>query len=71
MSDQNRNAQPPSFDKQPKNAGGIDDIDENEDRVEVEDPIEAEGRGEKDDARQAGGSRERRGGVESDSSDGR
>ena len=52
MSDQTKNAQPSPSEKMPKNAGGVDDIEENEDRVEVE-----EGR-EDTDARQAGGGRQ-------------
>jgi hypothetical protein len=62
MSDQNKNAQPSPFEKDPKNAGGIDDIEEGEDRVE------------EDDSRQAGGNRRPESeepGSSSDSSDGR
>jgi hypothetical protein len=52
MSDQNnKNAQPPSSEKEPQNAGGIDDIEEGEERVEEEDRVE-EG-----DARHAAGGR--------------
>ena len=48
MSDQNKNAQPSPFEKEPKNAGGIDDIEESED---------GEDRVEEDDSRQAGSNR--------------
>ncbi len=61
MSDQNKSAQPSPFEKKPKNAGGVDDIEEGEDRVE------------EDDARQAGGNRRperEEPGSSSDSSDG-
>jgi hypothetical protein len=50
MSDQNKNAQP-STSKDPKNAGGVDNIEESEDRVEGDDPSE------RADARRAGGGR--------------
>jgi hypothetical protein len=70
MSDQNKNAQPSPFEKEPKNAGGIDDIEEGEDRFDREDRVE------EDNARHAGGSRkmgkmERDEPNPSDSSDGR
>jgi hypothetical protein len=61
MPDQNKNAQPASSEKQPKNAGGID---EGEERLDQEDRVE------EDNARQADGSR-RSPSEESDSSDGR
>jgi hypothetical protein len=64
MSDQNRNAQS-SLPTQPKNAGGVDDIEEGEDRVEGE-----EDRVENDNAREAGGGR-RSDGEQADSSDSR
>ena len=52
MSDQTKNAQPSPSEKMPKDAGGVDDIEEREDRVEVEEGIEY------NDARRAGGGRQ-------------
>jgi hypothetical protein len=52
MSDQTKNAQPSPAEKMPKNAGGVDDIEEREDRVEVEEGIEY------NDPRRAGGGRQ-------------
>jgi hypothetical protein len=61
MSNQTKNAQPSPSDKEPKNAGGIDDIDEGQDRVENEDVENEFEEGQKrfgqDDARRAGGRR--------------
>jgi hypothetical protein len=51
MSDQNKTAQPSPSEKGPKNAGGIDDIEEGEDRVEGDERIA------QDDGRRAGGGR--------------
>lgn len=43
MSDQNKNARPSPSEKGPKNAGGIDDIEEREDRVEGDERIAQDG----------------------------
>ncbi len=58
MSDQTKNAQPSPSEKMPKNAGGVDDIEESEDRVEIEDPVKVDEGTEDPDARQAGGGRQ-------------
>ncbi len=52
MSNQSKNAQPSPFEKMPKNAASVDDIEEREDRVEVEEGIEY------NDPRRAGGGRQ-------------
>jgi hypothetical protein len=52
MSDRIKNAQPAPFEKDRKNAGGIDDIEESEDRVEGDEGVEQE------DVRRAGGGRQ-------------
>ena len=51
MSDQNKTAQTPPSEKGPKNAGGVDDIEESEDPVEEDERIA------QDDGRRAGGGR--------------
>lgn len=59
MSNQTKNAQPSPSDKEPRNAGGIDDIDEGQDENEyVETEFdERQERVGQDDARRAGGGR--------------
>jgi hypothetical protein len=57
MTDQNKNAQPSSSQKEPRNAGGVEDIDidvddEGQERVEPDDRVEDE------DRRHAGGGRQ-------------
>lgn len=52
MSEQTKNAQPSPSEKGPKNAGGVDDIEDSEDRVEGDEGIEQE------DGRRAGGGRQ-------------
>ena len=64
MSDQTKNARPSPSEKGPKNAGGVDDIEESEDRVEGDQRVE------RDDGRRADGGRQS--GIEKpDSTDGR
>jgi hypothetical protein len=64
MSDPTKNARPSSSEKGPKNAGGIDDIAEGEDRVEGVERVE------RDDGRRADG--DRQSGIEKpNSTDGR
>ena len=55
MSDQTKNAQPSASETMPRNAGGVDDIEEREER---EDRVEVEKVVEDDDGRQAGGGRQ-------------
>ena len=49
MSDQNKNAGTPPTEKEPKNAGGVDDVEEGEERLDKDDRVDEE------DKRQAGG----------------
>ena len=59
MTDQNKNAQPSSSETEPRNAGGVDDIDIDVDDVdEGQERIEPDDRVEDEDVRHAGGRRQ-------------
>jgi len=59
MTDQNKNAQPSSSQKEPRNAGGVEDIDiDVDDMDEGQERIEPEDRVEDEDRRYAGGGRQ-------------
>ena len=58
MTDQNKNAQPSFSGTEPRDAGGVEDIDiDVDDLEERQDRVESEDRVEDEDARRAGGGR--------------